>query len=90
MSSHGGTTTTPPPLNVTMVAVDKDKNSGYAFRWTIKHIDNPVIIAVHVKHKNIPHRRYPHIFTCLINFISFRLGFIILRYIILFFSMDKY
>ncbi|TKY58078.1 U-box domain-containing protein 52 [Spatholobus suberectus] len=54
MSSHGGGTT--PPLNVTMVAVDKDKNSSHAFRWTTKHIDNPVIIAVHVKHKNIPHQ----------------------------------
>ncbi|KAH1119544.1 hypothetical protein AAZX31_17G205300 [Glycine max] len=62
MSSHGGTTTTPPPLNVTMVAVDKDKNSGYAFRWTIKHIDNPVIIAVHVKHKNIPHHEGTNVF----------------------------
>ncbi|KAG4953840.1 hypothetical protein AAZX31_14G105900 [Glycine max] len=62
MSSHGGTTTTPPPLNVTMVAVEKDKNSGYAFRWTIEHIDNPVIIAVHVKHKNIPHHEGTNVF----------------------------
>ncbi|KAG5098640.1 hypothetical protein JHK82_048494 [Glycine max] len=45
-----------------MVAVDKDKNSGYAFRWTIKHIDNPVIIAVHVKHKNIPHHEGTNVF----------------------------
>ncbi|XP_019416150.1 PREDICTED: U-box domain-containing protein 34-like isoform X1 [Lupinus angustifolius] len=42
-------------LNVTMVAVDKDKNSAYAFRWAINHLDNPVIIAVHVKHKNLHH-----------------------------------
>ncbi|XP_027333580.1 U-box domain-containing protein 35-like [Abrus precatorius] len=50
MSSHGGTSS---PLNATMVAVDKDKNSSHAFRWTINRIDNPVIIAVHVKNKNI-------------------------------------
>ncbi|WJX41578.1 hypothetical protein P8452_28909 [Trifolium repens] len=36
-----------------MVAVDKDKNSAYAFRWAIRHLDNPVIFAVHVKHKNL-------------------------------------
>ncbi|XP_045802199.1 U-box domain-containing protein 52-like [Trifolium pratense] len=24
-----------------MVAVDKDKNSSYAFRWAIRHLDNP-------------------------------------------------
>ncbi|XP_029125461.1 uncharacterized protein LOC114915230 [Cajanus cajan] len=54
MSSHGAATT--PPLNVTMVAVDKDKNSVHAFKWTTKHIDNPIIIAVHVKHKNLPHQ----------------------------------
>ncbi|CAJ1972013.1 unnamed protein product [Sphenostylis stenocarpa] len=51
ISPQAGSNTT--PLNVTMVAVDKDKNSGHAFRWTIKNIDNPVIIAVYVKHKNI-------------------------------------
>ncbi|KAF1864939.1 hypothetical protein Lal_00004312 [Lupinus albus] len=43
------------PINATMVAVDKDKNSAYAFRWAINHLDNPVIIAVHVKHKNLHH-----------------------------------
>lgn len=47
------------PQNITMVAVDKDKNSAYAFRWAINHLDNPVIIAVHVKHKNLHNRRYP-------------------------------
>ncbi|KAK7410157.1 hypothetical protein VNO78_00705 [Psophocarpus tetragonolobus] len=41
--------------NITMVAVDKDKNSSYAFRWAVNHLDNPVIIAVHVKHKNFSH-----------------------------------
>lgn len=41
-----------------MVAVDKDKNSAYAFRWAVTHLDNPVIIAVHVKNKNLPNRRY--------------------------------
>ncbi|KAK7352552.1 hypothetical protein VNO80_17975 [Phaseolus coccineus] len=44
-----------PPQNVTMVAVDKDKNSAHAFRWAVNHLDNPVIIAVHVKHKNFSH-----------------------------------
>ncbi|OIW14944.1 hypothetical protein TanjilG_30663 [Lupinus angustifolius] len=43
------------PINATMVAVDKDKNSAYAFRWAINHLDNPVIIVVHVKHKNLHH-----------------------------------
>ncbi|KAG2400428.1 U-box domain-containing protein [Vigna angularis] len=43
------------PQNVTMVAVDKDKNSAHAFRWAVNHLDNPVIIAVHVKHKNFSH-----------------------------------
>lgn len=38
-----------------MVAVDKDKNSAHAFRWAVNHLDNPVIIAVHVKHKNFSH-----------------------------------
>jgi len=70
-----------PPLNVTMVAVDKGKSSGHAFRWTIKNIDNPVIIAVHVKHKNITHRRYPlALFTSLFSFLfhlqSFHLNLI--------------
>lgn len=51
-----------PNTNLVMVAVDKDKNSGYAFRWTTNNIDNPIIIAVHVKPKDIPHRRYLLIF----------------------------
>ncbi|KAE9600684.1 putative protein kinase RLK-Pelle-RLCK-IXb family [Lupinus albus] len=44
------------PINITMVAVDSDKNSGYAFHWATHHIENSIIIAVHVKHKNIPHQ----------------------------------
>ncbi|CAI8599424.1 unnamed protein product [Vicia faba] len=44
---------TGPPQQNTMVAVDRDKNSAYAFRWAVNHLDNPVIIAVHVKHKNL-------------------------------------
>ncbi|CAK8568442.1 unnamed protein product [Lathyrus sativus] len=46
----------PPQQNITMVAVDKDKNSAYAFRWAVTHLDNPVIVAVHVKHKNLPNQ----------------------------------
>ncbi|CAJ2643802.1 unnamed protein product [Trifolium pratense] len=42
-----------PQQNITMVAVDKDKNSSYAFRWAIRHLDNPIIFAVHVKNKNL-------------------------------------
>ncbi|MED6169297.1 hypothetical protein PIB30_020090 [Stylosanthes scabra] len=38
-----------------MVAVDKDKNSIDAFRWATENIDNPIVIAVHVKDKEIPH-----------------------------------
>lgn len=44
-----------PLQNTTMVAVDKDKNSVHAFRWAVNHLDNPIIIAVHVKHKNFSH-----------------------------------
>ncbi|CAL0321860.1 unnamed protein product [Lupinus luteus] len=44
------------PVNITMVAVDSDRNSGYAFHWATHHIENSIIIAVHVKHKNIPHQ----------------------------------
>ena len=54
MSSHGGNRQ---HINLVMVAVDKDKNSGHAFRWTTNNIDNPIIIAVHVKDKDIHHRR---------------------------------
>ncbi|XP_052109221.1 U-box domain-containing protein 52-like [Arachis duranensis] len=51
---------TPLAPNTTLVAVDKDKNSSYAFRWAVNHLDNPLVLAVHVKHKdNICSRRYP-------------------------------
>ncbi|KAK2452785.1 hypothetical protein P8452_00494 [Trifolium repens] len=53
MSSHGSKKL---HTNIVMVAVDKDKNSRYAYRWTINNIENPIIIAVHVKHKDIPHQ----------------------------------
>ncbi|XP_020536636.1 U-box domain-containing protein 52 isoform X2 [Jatropha curcas] len=41
-------------VNATAVAIDKDKNSQQAVRWAIDHliINNPVIILVHVRHKN--------------------------------------
>ncbi|MED6126662.1 hypothetical protein PIB30_080577 [Stylosanthes scabra] len=39
-----------------MVAVNKDKNSIDAFRWATENIDNPIVIAVHVKDKEIPHQ----------------------------------
>ena len=55
-----------PHLNVTMVAVDKDKNSFHAFRWATQNIENPIVIAVHVKHKDIPHRRYPLVYISLL------------------------
>ncbi|CAK8569901.1 unnamed protein product [Lathyrus sativus] len=54
MSTNGSISR--PNTNLVMVAVGKDKNSGYAFRWTTNHIENPIIIAVHVKHKDIPHQ----------------------------------
>ncbi|XP_016207235.2 U-box domain-containing protein 35-like isoform X1 [Arachis ipaensis] len=44
------------PRLLTMVAVDKDKNSVDAFRWATENIDNPIVIAVHVKDKEIPHQ----------------------------------
>ena len=51
------------PPNTTMVAVDKDKNSSYAFRWALNHLDNPLVIAVHVKQKtDVCNCRYPLIF----------------------------
>ncbi|XLR33020.1 hypothetical protein S83_060920 [Arachis hypogaea] len=43
---------TPLAPNTTLVAVDKDKNSSYAFRWAVNHLDNPLVLAVHVKHKD--------------------------------------
>ncbi|KAK6273837.1 PREDICTED: U-box domain-containing protein 52 isoform X1 [Theobroma cacao] len=42
------------PANTTAVAIDRDKNSPHAVRWAIDHlvITNPLIILVHVRHKN--------------------------------------
>ncbi|PON71718.1 Phosphorylase kinase, gamma catalytic subunit [Parasponia andersonii] len=44
-----------PPVNSTVVAVEKDnKNSKAAVRWAIEHlvISNPFIILIHVRHKS--------------------------------------
>ena len=48
-------------VNGIAVAIDKDKNSQHAVRWAIDHliINNPVIILIHVRHKNHQNRRYP-------------------------------
>lgn len=55
------------PVNSTVVAIDKDKNSNYAVRWAADHlfhlINNPNMILVHVRLKN---RRY-----LLLNFLFF-------------------
>ena len=44
------------PVNSTVVAIDKDKNSHYAVRWAVEHlfnlIDNRNMILVHVRLKN--------------------------------------
>ncbi|VVB14188.1 unnamed protein product [Arabis nemorensis] len=51
-SSEDGQT----PVNSTVVAIDKDKNSNYAARWAADHlfhlINNPNMILVHVRLKN--------------------------------------
>ncbi|KAI4337159.1 hypothetical protein L6164_015607 [Bauhinia variegata] len=52
MSGHQPFDGNVPPFQSTLVAVEKDKNSGYAFRWAINHLDNPVIVALHVRNKN--------------------------------------
>ncbi|GMH12381.1 hypothetical protein Nepgr_014222 [Nepenthes gracilis] len=41
-------------MNSTAVAIDKDKNSLYAVRWTIDHLltTTQIVILVHVRHKN--------------------------------------
>ncbi|CAA7039817.1 unnamed protein product [Microthlaspi erraticum] len=48
-----------PPVNSTVVAIDKDKNSHYAVRWAVDHlfnlINNPNMILVHVRLKNSYH-----------------------------------
>lgn len=48
-------------MNATVVAIDKDKNSQHAVRWAIDHLvfNNPLIVIVHVRHKNHHYRRYP-------------------------------
>ncbi|KAK9273363.1 hypothetical protein L1049_018172 [Liquidambar formosana] len=45
--------------NSTAVAIDKDKNSQYATRWAIEHLlsSNSHLTLVHVRPKNINHRR---------------------------------
>ncbi|ESQ41172.1 hypothetical protein EUTSA_v10012830mg [Eutrema salsugineum] len=47
------------PVNSTVVAIDKDKNSHYAVRWAVDHlfnlINNPNMILVHVRLKNSHH-----------------------------------
>ncbi|KAF8109049.1 hypothetical protein N665_0103s0005 [Sinapis alba] len=47
------------PVNSTVVAIDKDKNSHYAVRWAVDHllslINNPNMILVHVRLKNSNH-----------------------------------
>ncbi|WZZ30503.1 hypothetical protein YC2023_013904 [Brassica napus] len=47
------------PVNSTVVAIDKDKNSHYAVRWAVEHlfnlIDNRNMILVHVRLKNSNH-----------------------------------
>ncbi|KAF7830445.1 U-box domain-containing protein 51-like [Senna tora] len=56
MSAHHPFDGSALPLNTTMVAVDKGKNSAYAFRWALNHLDSAVIVAVHVRNKNIPNQ----------------------------------
>ncbi|KAJ4911934.1 Protein kinase protein with adenine nucleotide alpha hydrolases-like domain [Raphanus sativus] len=47
------------PVNSTVVAIDKDKNSHYAVRWAVDHllnsINNSNMILVHVRLKNPNH-----------------------------------
>ncbi|KAI4316502.1 hypothetical protein L6164_024482 [Bauhinia variegata] len=56
MSGHQPFDGNAPPFQSTLVAVDKDKSSGYAFRWAINHLDNPVVVLLHVRNKNNPHQ----------------------------------
>lgn len=58
--------------NPTLVAVDKDKHSTSAVRWSIEHLllTNTTLILAHVKIRNLHNRRYPLFFlnfvcTCL-------------------------
>lgn len=70
-SSNDGHTT---PVNSTVVAIDKDKNSHYAIRWAVDHlfnlINNPNMILVHVRLKN-SNRRY--LFLSLVFFFTISL-----------------
>ncbi|XP_010453263.1 PREDICTED: U-box domain-containing protein 52-like isoform X1 [Camelina sativa] len=47
------------PVNSTVVAIDKDKNSHYAVRWAVDHLfnmnNNTSMILVHVRLKNSNH-----------------------------------
>jgi hypothetical protein len=56
-------------FNATAVAIDKDKNSQHAFRWAVDNFarNNPVIVLIHVKHKNHQYSRYPLLFSHSIN-----------------------
>lgn len=44
----------------TAVAVDKDKNSQQAVKWTVDHllINTPVVVLIHVRNPAATHRRY--------------------------------
>ena len=66
------------PINSTVVAIDKDKNSHYAVRWTIDHllINNPQIILIHVRHKYLQHRRYP-LFESNLHLLMFNLNMLV-------------
>ncbi|KAJ6924352.1 hypothetical protein NC652_017594 [Populus alba x Populus x berolinensis] len=56
-------------FNATAVAIDKDKNSQHAFRWAVDNFarSNPVIVLIHVKHKNHQYSRYPLLFSHSVN-----------------------
>lgn len=51
-----------PPTSapLTAVAVDKDKSSQQAVKWAVDHlpVGNHAIILIHVKCKNVQHRRW--------------------------------
>ncbi|KAK4277324.1 hypothetical protein QN277_015338 [Acacia crassicarpa] len=54
MSLHQPFDGTALPLNTTVVAVDRGKNSVYAFRWALNHLHSAVFVALHVRSKQIP------------------------------------
>ncbi|KAF8393592.1 hypothetical protein HHK36_021836 [Tetracentron sinense] len=47
--------------NITAVAIDRDKNSHFAVKWAMDHLllNNPHIILIHVRTRNLQPRRYP-------------------------------